>query len=128
MNIGYTHYEVPNRHSVYKEKSTYDSAFLCCKIRCPRQLQKAFFTPFSLNGGRSCHTDLLQLNSAVLWVKKPCNDGLVQLYSPYDTRRIRYPAKTIVSGHETWCRSHCDLKYTMRARLRHISTVYTAAT
>ncbi len=123
MNTGCTLYEVPNRHSVYKEKSTYDSAFLHCKIWCPRQLQKAFFAPFSLNGGRSCHTDLLQLDSAVLWVKKSCNDGLVQLNSPYDTGRIRYPARTIVSGHETWCRSHDDFTYTMRARLRHISTV-----
>ncbi len=127
MNRCCMHYEVPNRHSVYKEKNTYDYAFLHCKIRCPRQLQKAFFAPFSLNGGRSCHTDFLQLDSAVLWVKNPCNDGLVQLYSPYDTGRIRYPAKTVVSAHETWCRSHDHFIHTMRTRLSHISTVYTAA-
>ena len=106
MIIGYMPYEVPNRHSGDKAQSTYDSAFLRSKIRSPRQLQKAFFTPFSLNGGRSCHTDLLQLDSAVLWVKKSCNDGLVQLNSPYDTGRIRYPARMIVSGHETKCRNH----------------------
>lgn len=114
-NIGCTLYEVPNRHSMYKEKSTYDSAFLRSKIWCPRQLQKTFFAPFSFNGGRSCHTDLLQLDTAVLWVKKPCNNGLVQLYSPYDTGRIRYPAKVVVSGHEIVCKSHDDLRSESKA-------------
>ena len=110
------------------EKNTYDYAFLHRKIWCPRQLQKTFFAPFSLNSDRSCHTDLLQLDSTVLWVKKPCNDGFVQLYSPYDTGRIRYPAKPVVLGHETWCRSYDDFAHTARARLNHISTVCTAAT
>ncbi len=102
------HYEVPNRHSTYKEKNTYDSAFLRCKIWCPRQLQEAFFAPFSLNGGRPRHTDLLQLDSAMLWVENPRNDGLVQLNSPYDTGRIRYPAKAVVSGHENGCKKHAN--------------------
>lgn len=75
----------------YMQKA-HHSAFLCCQIWSPRQLQEALFAPHSLNGGWPSDTDLLELDAAMLGVKEPSNDDFVQLNPPNNTCWIRDPA------------------------------------